>query len=73
MQMREERYLRYQRTIDTEERTGPGEDGKPVLLEFGDGEEKKAADERYNEAAFNVLASDKIALDRRIPDTRLKE
>ena len=35
--------------------------------------EKKAADLSVKEFGFNMVASDKIAMDRTIPDTRLDE
>ncbi|CAJ0600290.1 unnamed protein product [Cylicocyclus nassatus] len=51
-------------------RVGPGENGEGVYLE---GEEKKIADEQIKTMFMNVLASDKISLDRSIPDSRSKE
>ena len=51
-------------------RDGPGEDGKAVTLAP---DEQEQADKKFKKAAFNVMISDKIALDRSIPDTRRKE
>lgn len=62
-----QRYLSYQTRPPRE---GPGENGAPVTLAP---EEQKIADEKWKNASFNVVASDKIALDRAIPDTRRKE
>ena len=53
-----------------EERSGPGEGGVPVRLAP---EEKAAADRSVGEFGFNMVASDKISLDRRIRDTRPAE
>lgn len=50
-----------------EPRSGPGEDGEPLVLPA---EEKAAADKSVREFGFNMVASDKISLDRRIKDTR---
>jgi hypothetical protein len=61
------RYLDYQTRPP---RVGPGENGEPVTLAP---EEQKIADEKWKNASFNVVASDKIALDRAIPDTRREE
>ena len=51
-------------------RDGPGEEGKSVKLTA---EERDIADKLFKNASFNVFASDKIAMDRSIPDTRRKE
>ncbi|PAV83850.1 hypothetical protein WR25_19589 [Diploscapter pachys] len=48
-------------------REGPGENGASVHLE---GEERKLADKQIKELFMNVIASDKISLDRSIPDSR---
>ncbi|CAF0787226.1 unnamed protein product [Brachionus calyciflorus] len=50
-----------------EPRSGPGEGGVPVHLQP---EEKESADRTVREFGFNMVASDKISLDRRIKDTR---
>lgn len=46
---------------------GPGENGAPVTLSSDD---QKLADQLWKNASFNVVASDKISLDRSVPDTR---
>ncbi|WKY00836.1 hypothetical protein Q1695_015116 [Nippostrongylus brasiliensis] len=51
-------------------RSGPGENGAPVILE---GEEKRIAEQQMKKYFMNVLASDKISLDRSIPDSRSRE
>ena len=48
-------------------RNGPGEWGKGVYLE---GKEKELADKLFKKEAFNIVVSDKIALDRTIADVR---
>ncbi|XP_041478960.1 polypeptide N-acetylgalactosaminyltransferase 1-like [Lytechinus variegatus] len=47
-----------------------GEMGKPVVFE---GEMKKLADVLYPRNAFNLLASDRIAFNRTLPDVRPKQ
>ncbi|XP_060593944.1 LOW QUALITY PROTEIN: N-acetylgalactosaminyltransferase 7-like [Ruditapes philippinarum] len=49
---------------------GPGEGGQPVFTTM---EEKSAADRSTHEFGFNMVNSDKISLDRTIPDTRMDE
>ncbi len=51
-------------------RTGPGEGGVGVKL---DASEKLAGDRSVAEYGFNMVASDKISMDRRIRDTRPQE
>nr|CDJ89781.1 Glycosyl transferase and Ricin B lectin domain containing protein [Haemonchus contortus] len=51
-------------------RIGPGENGAPVILE---GEEKLIGEQQIKTVFMNVLASDKISLDRSIPDSRSRE
>lgn len=46
---------------------GAGEKGAPVILH---GEEKYLADQLMATEAFNIIASDKISLHRKVPDTR---
>ena len=46
---------------------GAGEQGAPVILH---GEEKYLADQLMATEAFNIIASDKISLHRKVPDTR---
>ncbi|XP_077867802.1 polypeptide N-acetylgalactosaminyltransferase 1-like [Saccoglossus kowalevskii] len=48
-------------------RDGPGEQGKPVIIEP---EFKKERDEKWKINEFNLMASDKIALNRSLPDVR---
>ena len=47
-----------------------GEGGEPVYTSM---EEKMAADRSVREFGFNMVVSDKIAMDRTIPDTRMDE
>ena len=56
--------------VDLPPRSGPGEDGVAVIL---DPSEKAAADASIREFGFNMVASDKISLDRRVKDTRNPE
>ncbi|CAB3402188.1 unnamed protein product [Caenorhabditis bovis] len=51
-------------------RDGPGEMGKPVVLT---GDEAKLGEEDMKKWFMNVHASDKISLDRDVPDARRKE
>ncbi|XP_023931769.1 N-acetylgalactosaminyltransferase 7-like [Lingula anatina] len=55
---------------ETRPKTGPGEMGEPVYVSMS---EKAAADRAIREFGFNMIASDKIAMDRNIPDTRPDE
>ena len=48
----------------------PGEGGQPVHLGMN---EKSKADVQIQQYGFNMIASDKIAMNRSIPDTRLEE
>lgn len=48
-------------------RQGPGENGEPVILGENDAEISKLYAQDYS---YNVLVSDRISLDRSIPDTR---
>lgn len=50
--------------------TAPGEGGIAVTLSE---EEKVIADKRFGENSFNVYVSDKISLERGIPDSRPDE
>jgi len=49
---------------------GPGEDGEPVILTA---EEQAEADKLFAKETFNVIASNKVAMDRRIRDLRHPE
>jgi polypeptide N-acetylgalactosaminyltransferase len=62
---RMKRFINYQKSESL--RTGPGEKGEPVFLE---GDEKKHAEELMPKEAFNRIASDKISLERSLPDVR---
>ena len=53
-----------------EPRSGPGENGTAVIL---DNKEMQLANSFIAEFGFNMIASDKISLDRRIKDTRPAE
>ncbi|XP_064600145.1 N-acetylgalactosaminyltransferase 7-like [Liolophura sinensis] len=50
--------------------SGPGENGEPVYTTM---EEKAAADKSIRDYGFNMVASDKVSLDRVVPDTRMEE
>jgi len=47
-----------------------GEDGAPVYTSM---EERGRADRSVREYGFNMIVSDKIAMNRTIPDTRMPE
>jgi polypeptide N-acetylgalactosaminyltransferase len=47
-----------------------GEDGKAVVVSM---EEKANADQTVREFGFNMVASDKMAMNRTVPDTRMEE
>ena len=47
----------------------PGEEGKAVIIPEN---MKIISDKRFKENQFNIIASDMIALDRKIPDKRAK-
>ena len=49
---------------------GPGEGGKPVVLSSA---ERAVADKQLQNISLNVVASNKIAMDRSIPDNRIAE
>lgn len=55
---------------DLPPRSGPGEGGVPVQLTSS---EEKKAQQTIMEYGFNMVASDKISMDRRIKDTRPAE
>ncbi len=50
--------------------SGPGEGGVPVLLSP---QEEQAAQRTISQYGFNMVASDKISMDRNIKDTRPAE
>ncbi|XP_005100984.1 N-acetylgalactosaminyltransferase 7 isoform X2 [Aplysia californica] len=49
---------------------GPGEEGKPVVVSL---DEKDDADRETKEYGFNMVASEKVAMNRTVPDTRMPE
>ncbi|KAF6025292.1 GALNT7 [Bugula neritina] len=49
---------------------GPGENGEPVFHDMSEDREAKRQLQQYG---FNMVVSDKIAMNRTIPDTRLDE
>lgn len=64
---RQKRYLEYQARGP---RSGPGENGVPVILT---GEEEKEAVLKMKKASINVVASEKISMGRSLPDFRINE
>ena len=62
---RQLRFDTYRRTQAS--RTGPGENGAAV--ELSDTEQRRAR-ELFEREGMNIVASDKVALDRAIPDFR---
>ncbi|CAJ0579054.1 unnamed protein product, partial [Mesorhabditis spiculigera] len=64
------RGIRYQRPNYAGHREGAGENGRAVLLT---GDEKEAGEKDMKEWFMNVHASDKISLDRSLPDVRREE
>ncbi|XP_069110920.1 probable N-acetylgalactosaminyltransferase 9 isoform X3 [Argopecten irradians] len=62
---RRKRFIDYQASESN--RKGHGERGEPVILE---GEEKTLAASLFKKEAFNIIASDKISLERSIKDVR---
>jgi len=65
LRFRRVRYEKYQSSESS--RTGPGEHGDGVHLE---GAEKEKADSLMEKEAFNIVASDKISLERSVRDVR---
>ncbi|XP_046343077.1 N-acetylgalactosaminyltransferase 7-like isoform X1 [Haliotis rufescens] len=55
---------------EPEAKNTPGEMGEPVYTTM---EEQSKADQTVREFGFNMVASDKIPMDRSIPDTRMDE
>jgi cell division protein FtsI/penicillin-binding protein 2 len=69
----EDEVARFEKEVSAREAkiiSGFGDNGKGV--EFS-GDEKKVADEIAKKAAFNLYASDRIALNRSVPDVRRDE
>ncbi|XP_033761442.1 probable N-acetylgalactosaminyltransferase 9 isoform X2 [Pecten maximus] len=62
---RRKRFIDYKASESN--RKGLGEKGEPVILE---GEEKALAASLFKKEAFNIIASDKISLERSIKDVR---
>ena len=67
MSFRRKRFEKAQKRLP---RDGPGERGEAVILTP---EEQKEADRLFKRETFNVVASDKMAMDRSLRDTRLPE
>ena len=65
MRVRVKRFMQYQKSEAF--RSGPGERGEAVVLL---GEEKTKAEALIPKEAFNRIASDKISMERSIPDVR---
>ncbi|XP_052801454.1 probable N-acetylgalactosaminyltransferase 9 isoform X2 [Mya arenaria] len=65
MKFRRERFEKYQESEGS--RVGPGEKGMGVHLT---GAEKEKADSLFEKEAFNIIASDKISLERSLKDIR---
>ncbi|XP_071101953.1 probable N-acetylgalactosaminyltransferase 9 [Haliotis cracherodii] len=63
--IRKKRFDAYQASESL--RTGPGEKGLPVHLE---GEEKLLGEKLMHKEAFNIVASEKISLERSVKDVR---
>ena len=61
---RQERYLKH---LNRGPVTGPGEEGRAVVLPQN---EQQEADKLFSKEAFNIIASDKLAMDRSVPDVR---
>ena len=68
MRVRVKRFMQYQQS--EAHRSGPGERGAPLVLM---GEEKTRAEALMPKEAFNRIASDKISLERSVPDVRDSE
>ena len=61
-------YNNYELMEAERSREGPGEHGRPVFLD--DPHEIKENERLYSKTGFNVLVSDKISVNRSIPDLR---
>ena len=66
MSFRERRFIEYSNRVIVD---GPGEMGKPVILS----EIEIYQAERMKNQGVNIIASDKVSLQRTIPDLRIKE
>ena len=64
MKFRQERFLKHKNRGNID---GPGEKGNSVRLTA---EEQMKADSLFEKEAFNIIASDKVAMDRSVRDTR---
>ena len=65
MDIRLKRYYDYQRTQG--DRRGPGENDAPVSLTE---EEQRRAKELHEKEGMNIVASDKVSLERALIDAR---
>jgi hypothetical protein len=65
---RQRRYLEYQNK--KHDPAAPGQGGLPVQLTK---DEQREADLLFKQETFNVIASNKVPLDRSVPDTRMYE
>ena len=61
------RRLRFEKHQKREKPNLPGENGAAVRLSP---EDQKKADSLFRKEAFNIIASDKVALDRSVKDVR---
>ena len=63
----EYRQKRFANAQNQPRKDGPGEGGNPVHLSK---EEQELADKLFAKETFNVIASNKVAMDRRLNDAR---
>ena len=61
------RRKRYEAHLKRVQPMQPGENGAAVVLSADD---QAKADSLFNKEAFNIIASDMIAMDRSVPDVR---
>lgn len=61
------RFADYQVRSDKVDPSSPGENGVGVVLK---GEEQELSEKLFKKEAFNIIASDKISLQRSVPDVR---
>ena len=64
------RLNRYESYLQRGVKSGPGENGSAVVL---DEVHQRIADKQIENISYNVIAGNKVALDRSIPDYRFKE